>query len=498
MGVVMHIPCAINKVLEDKALFSQEDSNTNHERVKIRVMHSGLNNNKSFISDEAVENAKESIKNIPILAYIKRDENGEAIDFDQHNVITKIVKTPDGNKLTEYYLERPIGTVPETTNNYEIEEMNGVNYVSVEGIVWKTYSNEGYDLISESGEKSVSMEIYVEDGKKNKDGVYEIKKFSYLGITVLGDDVPPAMGEECKLETFSSDAVVKEVKKLQKEFTEFQKKLKKSQEEDELMGKDNVETTENFSLSVENMAQDIRNSLYKRKCKKKYSWSDEEYEVQEFYLRTIIPTENIAVLEDNSSEGVSYFGVPFSLNKDEVVLDFENKTEYIQAWRKREKEEDVMVFDDSEELNLVSQKITEMSEKIETLEEDVTTKDNELNKLQEFKLEKDKEALTQEVNTIVSRFSILEETDYKELVDKALSNEITTKALEHELYALRGMKQEKLEKQNVQSFSQEESGGQLRVPINTQIEDKINFSQTSKNSKYGSLSEQLERIALSK
>ena len=38
------------------------------------------------------------------------------------------------------------------------------------------------------------MEIAVEDGEVDKaDGYYNIKKFSFLGITILGDDVAPGI-----------------------------------------------------------------------------------------------------------------------------------------------------------------------------------------------------------------------------------------------------------------------------------------------------------------
>jgi hypothetical protein len=48
------------------------------------------------------------------------------------------------------------------------------------------------------------MEIKIIDGKKNND-IYEIDDFIFRGVTVLGDDVPPAMGELARLEKFSYD-----------------------------------------------------------------------------------------------------------------------------------------------------------------------------------------------------------------------------------------------------------------------------------------------------
>lgn len=539
MGKIQHIPCSIVKVPQVKT-FSQSKESGNLEKVKIVVMHSGLNGNNSDIPDEAVEEAKDTISNIPILAYIKRDDDGEAIDFDQHNVITKIVQGDNGHEVEQFYLERPIGVIPET-HNYRIEEIDGVNHVVVDGYVWKTYSNEGYDIITESGEKGVSMEISVEDGSKDKKtGVYTINKYSYLGVTVLGDDVTPAMGSTCKLETYSSneefqfamEELNKEIQKYQKEVeamentqtqdtvvdttqveeqetTECQEPEKNFAQESEdteptqTEGGEGTECQEpeqqNFSLSIENMSTSIRNTLYGRKCKKKYSWG-EEYETQEFYLRTIIPSTNTAILEDNSSSNYTHYGVPFSLQGDDVVLDFDNKVEYIQTWRAKENGEQVITFSERQEDDnkIVNSKFSAMETEITELKGQVETKDAEIEKLKAFKLEKDQEALTQEVNNVVAQFSTsLEEDEYKEVRDKALSGEITVDTLKFNLYALKGMKQEALEKEQQENFSQKGSKETepVKVVVTSNIIEPTNFSA---NSRYGSLSAELARISAQK
>lgn len=72
------------------------------------------------------------------------------------------------------------------------------------------------------------MEIKVLDGKIDKNtGFYVVKNFEYLGITVLGDDVTPAMGDDAKIQMYSKqnkkeyfsmvENLSKELKSLQKE-----------------------------------------------------------------------------------------------------------------------------------------------------------------------------------------------------------------------------------------------------------------------------------------
>lgn len=529
MSKTQHIPCSIVKVPQVQT-FSQAKESGNLEKVKIVMMHSGLNGNKTNIPDTAVEEAKETISNIPILAYIKRDEDGEAIDFDQHNIITKIVQGEDGHEVKQFYLERPIGVIPES-HNYRIEEIDGVDHVVVDGYVWKTYSNEGYDLIKETGEKGVSMEISVEEGSRDKKtGIYTISKYSYLGITVLGDDVTPAMGYTCKLETYSSneefqlamEELNKEVKKYQEEVEtvedtqvreEVDTKVESTEEVEETTIDDNTveETTEenveaveteqhNFNLSIDNILKSIRNTLIERKCKKTYPWCDEEYETQEFFLRTILPTENIVILEDNSNEKYNYYGVPFSLQGDDVVLDFDNKVEYIETWRPKKQDEETIVFleKQEEENKVINEKISEMEESIATLKEQIEAKDAELEELKTFKSEKDQEALTQEVNEIISQFSdSLEEDEYKEIRDKALNREITVDDLKFNLYALKGMKQVALEKEQRENFSKKGSKETepAKVVVTSNIIEPTNFST---NSRYGSLSAELARISAQK
>lgn len=537
MSKIQHIPCSIVKVPQVKT-FSQSKESGNLEKVKIVVMHSGLNGNKSDIPDTAVEEAKDTISNIPILAYIKRDDDGEAIDFDQHNVITKIVQGDNGHEVKQFYLERPIGVIPET-HNYRIEEIDGVDHVVVDGYVWKTYSNEGYDLITESGEKGVSMEISVEEGSKDKKtGVYTISKYSYLGVTVLGDDVTPAMGSTCKIETYSSneefqfamEELNKEVRKYQKEVetventqaqdpvvdptqVEGQEPIEGQEPETNFAQEPDVteppqaedEATEgqepeqqNFSLSIENMTTSIRNVLYARKCKKKYSWG-EEYEVPEFYLRTIIPSENIAVLEDNISDSYVHYGVPFSLQGDDIVLDFDNKKEYIQTWRAKESGEQVLTFSEKHEddSKIVTEKFSSMETEIAELKGQIEAKDAEIAELRTFKLEKDKEALTQAVNEVVAQFSTLEEDEYKDVRDKALNGEISVDTLKFNLYAIKGMKQEAIEKEQQENFSKKGSKETepVKVVVTSHIIEPTNFSAKSR---YGSLADELARISAKK
>lgn len=156
--------------------------------VDIKVMHNGLNLNNTYFSDEVIEDAKETLKNKPILGYIKKQDGSDNIDFGGHEF--EIVLTEDDVKIVA--LERPLGVIPET-NNYAIQEIDDKKYVVCRGYLWREYLNDAYEILKENPNKSVSMEIAVDDYEVNSDGTIDIKKYRYLGITILGDDLTPAM-----------------------------------------------------------------------------------------------------------------------------------------------------------------------------------------------------------------------------------------------------------------------------------------------------------------
>lgn len=188
--------------------------NPSLKKCSIYVMHTGENFNGSSFSRESVDKAKESLKNIPILASIKRDENYDPIDFEGHEMETRIIENSDDFNIKVVYIETPIGIVPES-NNYRIETLeNGEEWVVVDGYIWKEYGNGAYELLA-SEDKKVSMEIAVNDGYFDSEYLYHIEDYHYLGITCLGESHPPAMGSNAIISMFSeSNSMKNEYNKL--------------------------------------------------------------------------------------------------------------------------------------------------------------------------------------------------------------------------------------------------------------------------------------------
>ena len=440
------------------SFFSNENEDSRFQNVKLKIVHAGENDKGLNISQEAINNAKESLKNIPIVAYIKRDEEGEALDFEGHKIILKIVQGPDGLTLKNYYEERPIGIIPESTViTDELDEDNDKTYTCATGKIWTAYANEALDLLLESEEKSVSMEIIIHE--RGEEG--EITSFSFQGITVLGDDIEPGIGG-ANIVTYSQG----NLDIYRKEIQEFCKELEKEKEGIKLP-KD--KTIEMFGLSVGNFADQIYDILNSRTVEETNRWG-ETFQRREFFYRDIIPGENIVVVE--STKENKYFGVPYSLNGDAINMDFDNQVPYISEWRPIntgeqtvnfslekdfENELEKVAFEKIESLNSTIQTnetkigelnttITDLETKVENFSTEITEKDtkisemsSELERLQNFEKETNQEKLVNEINAILEKFS-LEDEEISEFKTKALEGELAVDLFEKELFALEGKK----------------------------------------------------------
>ena len=179
--------------------------NTNFKKVKIYIMHTGENLNGSVFTTDSINKSINTLSNIPILAYVVK-EDSQNKDFAGHETDFDIFTDEDGViKVKEYYLEQPIGVIPET-NDYFMEEIDGETYLGCYGYIWKCYSNDAYDILEEDQEKEISMEILIRNCTYDRKGRCHINSFEFLGITCLGANVPGAMGDKCTINmSFSTD-----------------------------------------------------------------------------------------------------------------------------------------------------------------------------------------------------------------------------------------------------------------------------------------------------
>lgn len=365
------VPCSA------KAYSLEDDSNL--MKVKITVMHDGINYNGSKFTLQDMKRAEESVKNIPILGYVLRDTDGNLDDFDGHNMETRVKDSDKGFEIETYYLEKPIGVVPESCNP-RYEEIDGLNHLIVDGYIWKSYSNGSYKLIENSSFKGVSMEIEVLDGHWNElESVYDITDYRYTGITVLGDMVEPAMGDTCKIQKYSACVDYKEaLADIYKEIYSLERK------------EDNMEEIKEEVVVEAQQEPEVEEVIEHEEIKEEVVESTETEEVVE----EVETTEEVEVIEE--------------------------------------------VKEESETLDVFAELLEEVPGTLKEVADMITEKfsiiNEELRVLREFKSKIDLEELKGQVDEISNKYDL--DVDTTELKEKAITKDITLEQFEKELKVL--------------------------------------------------------------
>lgn len=365
------VPCSA------KAYSLEGDSNL--MKVKITVMHDGINYNGSKFTLQDMKRAEESVKNIPILGYVLRDTDGNLDDFDGHNMETRVKDSDKGFEIETYYLEKPIGVVPESCNP-RYEEIDGLNHLIVDGYIWKSYSNGSYKLIENSSFKGVSMEIEVLDGHWNElENVYDITDYRYTGITVLGDMVEPAMGDTCKIQKYSACVDYKEaLADIYKEIYSLERK------------EDNMEEVKEEVVVEAQQEPEVEEVIEHEEIKEEVVESTETEEVVE----EVETTEEVEVIEE--------------------------------------------VKEESETLDVFAELLEEVPGTLKEVADMITEKfsiiNEELRVLREFKSDIDLKELKVQVDEISGKYDL--DVDTTELKEKAIAKDITLDQFEKELKVL--------------------------------------------------------------
>ena len=164
----------------------RQDSDLNYD-VQIAIMRSGLNENGWDYRNVGVY--AKTFRGTPILcAYLPTGKIG-----DGHNMET--VVGPDGKKryrFTGPTAERIVGMIYDADDAVWTEEQNGETWAFARGKLWRFYNPELVDKIAKQGRMEVSAETNVEKAQKASDReIYT--KWHGLGVTILGDDVAPAI-----------------------------------------------------------------------------------------------------------------------------------------------------------------------------------------------------------------------------------------------------------------------------------------------------------------
>ena len=177
---------------ESKAQFTLEENDSDVVNpsfhmgsARIFAIDSVANNVK--FSQESTMNALPTLKNIPIVALYKDDEQ----NFGDHEIIRDV----DGIRYGTY----PICMIPESAEQWieEVQTEEGVKqYLCSDILLWKRQKKE-FQLIKSQGTFSVSMEVGMVDYEFSSNKVCNVNSFYFTAIAVLGNGVKPAFKDAC-------------------------------------------------------------------------------------------------------------------------------------------------------------------------------------------------------------------------------------------------------------------------------------------------------------
>lgn len=449
------------KILNLPLSYEQTDfEDDRFTKVRVRVMHNGLNLNKSRFSDSVIEAAAPSLKNIPLLAFTKKVDGTDESDFAGHEFEFKMTE----NGIKYVYLGRPIGMVPETNNYAFDEDEEGVKFVSVDAYIWNEYANEALDIVKRDGQKGVSMEVGVNDYNIVDDGTFDILEYAYAGIVLLGDDVPPAMrNARLEIAEFSASTVSEFVSKfsqdLQKTINEANERKTDDKTDSEPQAEDSGEgeagadseptktdlPTPEAGGSTEKEEAPVVGEVVvseERAVEEEGKVSGEPEGTREEEPQTEIeePVVEETVVEEPVVEEVETEEVEVEVEKTEVEEPVVEETEVTEE--PAYNPSTVVVSKEGISIRTMSSEVEDLIAENEALKEEIAS-------LRAFKEKVEKEEFELKVNTLVESFSDLPEEDVREIVE----TETDYEKVELKLYALRGRLNTKTPANRIQAYA---------------------------------------------
>lgn len=182
-------------------VFAEDKEDDSLMFVRVKVCHTLLNRNKSYISEDNMKKAMPTLKYKPLLASIVEDVNGE-LDFNGHDM--NIVEDEDGNTSIEY-IEKQVGTFTNDDPYLEYDEKNDKTYVIATAAIPRDYTKAAEIIERKNGTK-VSCELQIDSMSFNaKEKYLELIDFIFTGVACLGESVKEGMaGSRLDIVDFST------------------------------------------------------------------------------------------------------------------------------------------------------------------------------------------------------------------------------------------------------------------------------------------------------
>ena len=299
-------------------------------KVIIDVLHTGVNYNESFFTKEVVDENIETIKNTPILGFVRKLSFDEK-DFKGHEYV--ITKIEDG--VERKYVGSAYGVIPESCNPRWITKITDTGeereFLQVDGVLWTKFK-DSTEIMERDFTKAESMEVdpnSVEGYEDEETGIFHFTKFSFDGCCILGDGIQPAMENACITINEVQFTVSDFVKNIQSELNDkykaftrlVEKKESKNNEgklqNDEEGGNDDMAT--DFSQTIMQMFEDTRNLVCSYEQIENI-WGDK---ISRYDLIDIQEKDsNIEAIIVDFKDNCNIYGCEFSVDGDKPVVNF--------------------------------------------------------------------------------------------------------------------------------------------------------------------------------
>ena len=215
------------QAVQDFSSADIEETEDNKLYAKVRVCHTLLNRNGSYISEDSMKAAMPSLKYSPLLANIHQLDDG-TWDFHSHDY--HVEKDENGNEIIVYD-EKQVGTFTADEPYLEYDEDMDKTYVVARVAIPESYTRCA-DIIREKNGTKVSCELIVYECSYNaKEKYLQLDNFEFAGCTCLGsekDGTPIGegmLGSKITLEDFSAEN--NSLIKFNKKMVELQARLEK-------------------------------------------------------------------------------------------------------------------------------------------------------------------------------------------------------------------------------------------------------------------------------
>ena len=193
--------------IQDFSSADVEETADNKLYAKVRVCHTLLNRNGSYISEDSMKAAMPSLKYSPLLANIHQLDDG-TWDFHSHDY--HIEKDKNGNENVVYD-EKQVGTFTADEPYLEYDKDMDKTYVVARVAIPESYTRCA-DIIREKNGTKVSCELIIYECSYNaKEKYLQLDNFEFAGCTCLGsekDGTPIGegmLGSKITLEDFSEE-----------------------------------------------------------------------------------------------------------------------------------------------------------------------------------------------------------------------------------------------------------------------------------------------------